>query len=345
MKDDKIPPWFTNAFPPEKMKVFCETEWCRQFFKQVIARKGTSMFFTGTPGSGKTQKDRYFLQYFAPFETIIKWDTGKDDIQLLFTLGKPIQILVPIGCQFEMSGEIPENCEITPVPVPEYMFRLIKPGYINVISVRNYFIEPSNLKAYVRAMFRNFLLKLRLGDFDAWLPAALSADEAHDLLGNLRIDNSADGKMTGQVVANILKECRSKGLRWLITTQGFYDIVGTARENIPCYVVSRGTQVDHRDNPKLNYLSGFARTCESKHGWILLPNGDHYGKTSPIPFPYFEPMKTRIIYPGFVDVERDDLENTEINNCDPGVFASRMVKPVKPLEIPSRFADVPEVEG
>lgn len=345
MKADRVPPWFTEAFPADKMEAFCHTEWCRQFFKQVISRKGTSMYFTGTPGSGKTQKDRYFLQYFAPFETIIKWDTGKDDIQLAFTLGKPIQILIPIGCHFDMRGEIPEDCEITPVPVPEYMFRLIKPGYVNIISVRNYFIEEKALKTYVREMFRNFLLKLRLGDFDAWLPAALSADEAHVLLGNLRIDNSADGKQTGQDVANILKECRSKGLRWLITSQGFYDIVGTARENVPCYVVSRGTQVERRDNPKLNYLSGFARSCESKHGWIVLPNSDHFGKTSPIPFPYFEPMKTRIIYRGFVDEVREMKEDTGLLGADPGIYASQMIpKETEPV-LPSRFADVPEVEG
>lgn len=337
MSADKIPPWFTDRFPEEKMEAFCSTRWCRQFFKQVIARHGTSMYFTGTPGSGKTQKDRYFLQYFAPFETIIKWDTCKDDIQLVFDLGKPIQVLVPIGHHFEMFGEIPENCIITPVPVPEFMFRLIKPGYVNIISIRNAFIDTKNLKKYVRAMFKNFLLKLRMGDFDSWLPATFSADEAHVLLGNLRIDNSADGKKTGQDLANILKECRSKGLRWLITSQGFYDIVGTARENVPCYVVSRGTIVENRDNPRLKYLSGFARSCESKHGWIVLPNGDYYGKTSPIPFPYFKPMETRIIYSGFVDRMPDTNTFIETEEVNLGLFADRVKSPEIQPVIPSYY--------
>lgn len=337
----KIPPWFTSQFDEEKMRRFCHEEWCLEFFKQVIAVKGMSIFFTGTPGSGKSQKDRYFLQYFAPFETVLKWDTGKDDIQLVFTLGKPIQILIPWGCQFEMRGELPAEYVITPVPTPEMMFRLIKPGWINIISLRNFFLEEKTLKAYVRAMFRNFLLRLRLDEFKDWLPAVLDADEAHVLLGNLRIDASIDGKQTGQDVANILKECRSKGLRWLIISQGFYDIQGTARENVPCYVVSRGTNVDRRDNPRLNYLSGFARSCESKHGWIVLPNGDYFGKTSAIPFPLFEPMKTRIIYRGFVDEQKDMPEESEMWRGDAGVYAPNMIEPEKSPAIPSRYS----VEG
>jgi hypothetical protein len=286
-----------------------------------------SIFFTGTPGSGKSQKDRYFLQYFAPFETIIKWDTGKDDIQLLFNMGIPIRVLIPWGCKFEMRGEIPPDIEIIPVPTPGMMFNQIKPKQINIISLRNYFIDEKNLKAYVREMYKNYLLRLRLGEFDEWLPAVNDNDEAHVVLGNLRIDSSAEGKQTWQEIANILKECRSKGLRWIIISQGFYDLVGTARENTPCYVVGRGTICDKRDNPIINYLSGFARSCESKHAWIVLPNGKYYGRTSPIPFPLFESMKTRIIYRGFVDEEKDLIEEPEIQPGDAGLYSHLLTKP------------------
>ena len=334
----KIPPWFTNKFPPEKMEKFCHEEWCLEFFRQVIAKHGTSIFFTGTPGSGKSQKDRYFLQYFAPFETIIKWDTGKGDIQLLFDMGIPIRVLVPWGCKFEMRGPVPPDIEVVPVPVPSMMFRLIKPKVINIISLRNYFLDEKNLKTYVGDMYKNFLLRLRLGEFDEWLPATNDNDEAHVVLGNLRIDSSSDGKQTGQEIANILKECRSKGLRWIIISQGFYDLVGTARENTPCYVVGRGTIVDKRDNPIINYLSGFARTCESKHGWIVLPNGRYYGTTCPIPFPFFEAMKTRIIYRGYVDEEKDQADEFEMMPDHAGLYSHHMVKPEDGLPIPSRFA-------
>lgn len=333
----KIPPWFTSKFSADKMKKFCHEEWCLEFFKQVIAVHGMSLFFTGTPGSGKTQKERYFLQYFAPFETVIKWDTGKDDLQLMFTLGIPVQVLIPYGCHFEIRGDMPCDYIVTPVPVPGLMFDLIRPGWVNIISLRNFFLEEKNLKRYVREMFRGFLLRLRLDQYKAWLPAVLSVDEAHVILGNMRIDSSTDGKQTGQDAANILKECRSKGLRWSIVSQGFYDLQGTARDNVTCYVVSRGTNVERRDNPKLNYLSGFARSCESKHGWLVLPNGDHYGKTSPIPFPYFEPAKVRIIYRNFVDEEKDLPEIDDVNIGDVGVFAAAMMKPEKSPIPPSRY--------
>ena len=196
----KIPPWFTSKFPEETMEKFCHEEWCLEFFRQVISVKGRSIFFTGTPGSGKTQKDRYFLKFFAPFETVIKWDTGKDDVQLIFSLDKPIRFLVPFGCHLEMRGDLPGDYEIIPVPVPEMMFTLIRPGAINVISLRNFFLEEKNLKNYVRSMFKGFLLKLRLDQFKAWLPAVFDMDEAHVILGNLRIDSTAEGNRPARIL-------------------------------------------------------------------------------------------------------------------------------------------------
>jgi hypothetical protein len=216
---------------------------------------------------------------------------------------------------------------------------MIRPGAINIISLRNFFLEEKNLKRYVRAMFGGFLLHLRLDRFKTWLPAVMSVDEAHVILGNLRIDRSPDGMATGQDTANILKECRSKGLRWLIVSQGFYDLQGTARENTPCYIISRGTIVEKRDNPTLNYLSGFARTCESKHGWIVLPNGEYYGKESPIPFPLFEGAKIRVIYRGFYDEHKDLMDPLEIwDQVDPGLYAERMIPGEPAPVIPSRYA-------
>lgn len=318
------------------MDRFCATPWCIALFRQVIAVKGSSLFLTGNPGSGKSQKKRHFLKYFAPFETVIDWDTGKDDLQLMFTLGKPIRILIPYGCKMELRGEPPVPVQVVPVPTPELFFDMIEPGSINVISLRNYFLDEKNLKRYVRQMFKSFLLKLRLNRFKAWLPAVMAVDEAHVILGNLRIDKSTEAMQTGQDAANILKECRSKGLRWLIVSQGFYDLQGTARENIQCYIVCRGTIVEKRDHPVLNYLSGFARSCETKEGWIVLPNGDYYGKNGPIPFPYYEPAKVRIIYRGFVDEEKD-LPDEEMTGIDQGIYSQFMKAEEPEQAIPSRY--------
>ncbi len=302
----KIPPWFTNQFTDERMEKFCHSEFGLELFKQFIAIKGTSMFITGNPGSGKSQKEKYFSELLAQFETLIPWDTGKEDILPYFNFGKPIQFLIPYGCRLDVKGDLPVECQVTPVMAPEQFFEHIRKDWINIISVRNFFVDEKEMKKYVKDIFRGFLLKARLGQFESWTPAVIVADEAHAIMGSLRIDRSVEAQQTGQDAANILKEVRSKEIRWIIISQGFYDLQGTARENTPCYVVCRGTIVDKRDNPTINYLSGFARTCEPRNGWVVLPNGQYYGRSSPIKFPFYPcPPGIRLVYHQFADLMKD----------------------------------------
>jgi hypothetical protein len=304
----KIPPWFTSRFPEERMKKFCHSQFGLELFKQFLSIVGTHLFIIGNPGSGKSQKINYFLELLCRLETIIYWDTGKDDVLPLFNFGKPVQFLIPYGCNLEIKGELPVECIITPVLDPGMYFDLIKKDWINIISVRNFFSEEKELKKYVKAIFKGFLLKARKGMFSAWTPASIVADEAHVIMGSLRIDKSQESQETGRDAANILKEVRYNGIRWIISSQGFYDLQGTARENAPTYVGCRGMIVDRRDHPRLNWLSGFARNCEPWDGWIVLPNGDYFGKYGPIKFPFFpSPAGIRIVYEGYLDL----LEDTE----------------------------------
>ncbi len=341
----RIPPWFTNKFPEERMQKFCHSEFGLELFKQFLSIVGTHMFIIGNPGSGKSQKLAYFIELLCRLETIIYWDTGKDDVLPLFNFGKPIQFLIPFGCKMEIRGDLPVECIITPVMAPEHFFDNIKKDWINVISIRNFFIDEKEMKKYVRAIFKNFLLKARLGQFDSWTPATIVADEAHAIMGSLRIDKSTEAQQTGQDAANILKEVRSIGIRWLIISQGFYDLQGTARENAPCYVACRGTIVDRRDNPTLNYLSGFARNCEPRHGWVILPNGKYYGRESPITFPYFPaPQGVRIIYiPEFVD-QMKDAETDELLQDGRQVYAETPIELITAsLERKDQPEDLPDL--
>jgi hypothetical protein len=305
----RIPPWFTSQFPKERMERFCDPgSGGPDLFSQFLAIKGTHMFIMGNPGSGKSQKSYYFIELLCPFETIIYWDTGKDDALPLFNLGKPIQFLIPYGCKLEVKGDLPVECHIVPVMAPELFFDKIKKDWINIISVRNFFNDEKEMKRYVREMFKGFLLKARTRKFESWTPATIVADEAHAIMGSLRIDRSYESQQTGQDAANILKEVRSIGIRWIIISQGYYDLQGTARENAPCYVVCRGTNVDNRDNPNLNFLKGFAQRCYPRQGWIVLPNGTRIYWDHPMKFPFFEfPPGISINYiPEFFDLIKDN---------------------------------------
>jgi hypothetical protein len=324
-----------------RIERFLHSEFGLELYQQFLIRKGVSAFITGVPDSGKTQLDTYLLEWLAPLETIVKWDTGKGDILPLFNFGKPIQFLIPYGCKLEIRGVMPCEYIITPVMAPELYFRMIKKDWINIISVRNFFVEEDEMKKYVRDMFNNFLLSARLDEFADWTPAVIDLDEAHAIVGSGRIDKSDIAQKTGQGIGNSVKESRKKEIRFILISQGYYDLPAISRENTPLYGVKRGTVCEKRDNPTINYLSGFARECESRHGWIVLPNGKYYGRVSPMAFPFYpDPPGIKIMYHNFKDRESKD-ESDEMMP-DLGRYSAAAIPPEK-IACALSISQVPEV--
>jgi hypothetical protein len=346
-----IPPWYLDKCracgitdEPEEngalgISGFLKSSFWLTFYKQVIQKNGMHIFIIGQTYSGKSQKSRHLLRWIAPKETIIYIDTGKAaDMLLMFTLGKPVQILVPYGCRLEFKGKLDCELVITPVFSPKQYWTEIKKDWINVISIQNFFLEEDNHRRYVREMFNNYLLEAKLGKHNHFTPCTIVADEAQSILGSGRVSSSNESKKTGQEMANIMRQIRAMGERWMIISQSYYDIVGGARENAPCYVVCRGTKVEKNDNWKLKYLSGFATECNEKNYWVVMPNGRHFGPDHPLDAPLYPVPPVRVIYRGFVDEITDGQNMGELwTRADPGVFAGQMIKPEPQAVIPSRY--------
>lgn len=348
-----IPPWYLKAcqdcpgsITDEDIEKFTHSPFWNEFFKQVIQRSGMHVFIMGQTYGGKTQKLRHLLKWITPKETIIWIDTGKPgDLQLMLTLGKPVRVLVPYGCRLELRGDLPCEVEIVPVFDPIQYWQEIRKGQVNIISLSNFFLEENNHRAYVRQMFRNFILNAKLGKFKGITPCTIAADEAQSILGSGRVNASAEAKATGQDAANVMRQIRAMGIRWIIVSQSYYDIVGGARENAPCYVVSRGTKVDRRDHSTLHYLSGFAENCEAREGWVVMPNGRYFDRTDSLKFPLYDVPNVRVIYRGFVDEIRDvPAGEVLFDRVDAGVFSAMLQKPDAEPVIPSRYEMPTEAE-
>lgn len=335
----KIAPWFMKRFPEEDFKKLGHSEAFLEYYQQFLIRKGVSKFITGRPDSGKTAKLRHHLKWLSRLETIIWFDTGKPgDLQLMLTLGKPVQVLIPYGCRIEFRGKIP--CEVTVIPVmdPVLYWNFIRKDCINVISICNYFLDEKNFKRYTREMFKNYILNSKLGGHSHFTPASICLDEAHSILGSGRVDASAEAKLTGQDTAMIMRLVRAMGERWIIASQSYYDIQGGARENALSFTVCRGTKCDRRDNERLHYLEGFAERCEVYHGWEVMPNGRYFGTTHPLRYPYYEPAKVHVMYRGFVD-EINPVQDDELMPENMGIFSQDVIMPDEDLtEIPSRYS-------
>jgi len=295
-----------------------------ELYHQILNFKGKHISILGDSRSGKSEKGKYLDLLLSRFgETLIIFDTGKDgDLECYFDnkepfrkFNKPVQILIPYegGCKFSVKG-VPENIEVRIVPVmaPSMYFDLIQKGWINIISLRNYFQDVQKLKRYMKEMIRNFSLRARLGDFDAWTPAVLKIDEAHESMGKQSVAKDRDSIMLSMEFANMERQLASAKIRMEIITQSYYDLPEAVAKNTHCFVVCRGAYAEKRDSKAINYLQGFAERAREWQGWFVI-HGRHFYSDCPIPFPLMgTPDNIRIYYEGFADgpdpVELEEME-------------------------------------
>jgi hypothetical protein len=331
-----IPAQIFKLYPQSRLdSLFTAREnFGKSFLYLFLLLKGSHLFIIGNTRSGKTIKKQGILWWLCKLETIIEFDTGKPgDIEAFFDspeedtkFNKPIQVLIPYGCEFRIEG-VPEGqiVEIVPVMTPEGYFDLIKPGWINIISLRNYFLDESNLKKYLVKMFNRFDQRARLGDFARFCPCTISIDEAHAMIGTQGVDNSAESIILTQYLSRWQREMAASQIRTLITTQRFKDVPPAVRDNAPNFIACRGMNVDKSDNATLHYLSGFAKSCLPSQGWFIL-NDLYFYHGCPMPFRHYKiPANIKIIYQdrqnpifvdGIQDPETHELLQDQRQLCD-----------------------------
>jgi hypothetical protein len=296
-----------------------------ELYHQVLNFKGKHIGIFGDSRSGKTEKGKYFDLWLVRFgETAIIFDTGKPgDLECYFDnsdptrkFNRPIQVLIPYGggCKFTVEGVPPEiEVRIVPVISPSAYFDLIQKGWINIISVRNYFQDPIKLKRYIKEMLKNFSLRARLGDFNSWTPAFIKNDEAHESMGSQSVSRDKDSILLSMEFSNMERQLASAKIRMETISQSYYDLPEAMRKNTHCFVVCRGAYAEKRDSKAINYLQGFAERAREWQGWIVI-HGRHFYSDCPIPFPLMgTPENIRITYEGVADgPARSDDEKMEL---------------------------------
>lgn len=352
----EVSPYLREQFPDGFMDQLFQLEegLGYELYHQILNFKGKHISIIGDSRSGKSEKGKYFDFMLTRFgETLIIFDTGKagdlecyfDNQNPRFRFNRNVQVLIPYegGCKFTVSG-VPEGIEVRVIPVmdPSMYFDLIQKGWINIISLRNYFQDPAKLKRYMKLMVRNFSLRARLKDFKSWTPAILKIDEAHDSMGSQSVAKDKDSIQLSMEFANMERQLASAQIRMEIISQSYYDVPEAVRKNTHCFVVCRGAYAEKRDSKSINYLQGFAERAREWQGWIVI-HGRHWYANYPIPFPLIgTPDNIRIDYEGFADgPEPNNAENFELL-LDAGWRCASFVKNIEDNYRPS-LADLPQV--
>ena len=264
-------------------------------------------YVVGPTGSGKTNKNHNIANWLKNSEVILWISASKDkDILPLFFMGLPVNIIYPTGAGVEITYEgkpYTDNVSYTCVNYPSDVFDAIKCDHINILEVRNAFISRAALLEWMTEFFRVLADGCRRGNLRRIYPphytradttkATIFIDESQWLIAGTKVTNDPQRVKATLEIAGLIMEVRTYGWRFVISSQGFTNIITIVRENMPCVFLCADAQVP--DIPKLNYHCnpprwlGIKPTAKfKKNEWKFISrNGKAIPDIRPMPVPLF----------------------------------------------------------
>lgn len=328
------------------------------FLDQFVHISGEHLYILGPTGAGKTNKGYNIASWLQHRETIIWISSGKDNeiIPLLF-LGKPVNIITPKYHDVQIligKDRYEPHPDVIQIPTADDAWWAVKKGHINIFEFRNAFWSKEALLAWMVDLFTALSTWTRLGIMPHIDPAAIFIDESKWVIAGTRVTNEGSRVKASEIITENAMEIRSYGYRLVIFAQDFTDVPPAMRENLPCFILCSGADID--ENRKLRYhcnpsVPGWKRTTQFKRNEAKFV--DRYGNAipqdRPVPWPMFPKHETdralcrrmKVKDIGFHDRPPEESEQEE--ECQPelGRFSALAIKPEVQEMVESRW-NVPE---
>lgn len=221
--------------------------------KQFFQQPGEHMIVTGTTGTGKTN----FLIYLMlgilannPAETIVWLDIGKSSEILLLAQFMPVRVIVPRGMTFryDIYDEWKDKIyDIHVVEADSYqsIWKLIKHGYINVISWKPYILRARTYTRFIGGLFET-LIEMASDEIIP-VPLSLFCDEFHLVVPEKGHQIDSQHYAAGAVVQLNIELLRSMLARIVGASQGYTKIRKGVRDEMGWKGIKRGCQFDSEE--------------------------------------------------------------------------------------------------
>jgi hypothetical protein len=220
-------------------------------------------YVIGPTGSGKTNKMINLVSWLLHTEVIFWISASKDqDITPLFFMGLPVNIIIPKYSDIEITldGNPLPNITYSRVSEPQDIFYAIKNDHINILEVRNAFLDRNNLLDWMIELFKLIAEWTRIGKMpkfylensrDSIRKSKISVfiDESQWLIAGSKVTNDPRRSKATEIISENALEIRTYGWRLIIASQGFTNIPPVIRENMACTFLCSGADV--KDPPKI----------------------------------------------------------------------------------------------
>jgi hypothetical protein len=299
-----------DQFPEKTHKWLIDDKMGQLFWKNFLWPKGTHLSILGYPGAGKTQKAIWLLNYLKWIETIVWFDSCKDEeIGPLFLRGKKIVIISPLGGSVNISGFDDSQIIRKYAATPKDFWRLIEPDCINIFSIRNFFYSETERSKYYGKLFHELSRMAYNNEFrKAEIPRlSIFLDEAQSIVPSQSMTKDKERIKAGILVTSNILEVRASGIRIVTSTQDPMMLLPAARKNLPVRLLCGGARIKSDESTLLFRLCKYAEYYQVSEGLLVYPNGEYFPFDGPWKFPLFEkPSGIRIEYTGQLD--REEIE-------------------------------------
>jgi len=302
--------WLSTLLPEQKK--FALQSRGAHFLYKFLFKKGHHLFVVGTTESGKTQKLYWVVRWIKTTKETVVWlDSAKNSEMLpLLTMGLPVRIICPKGCDVILSEWSKEENKYIPMKDHPEVIQVsdagtswwaVKRGHINIMCFRRAFSRKSERIKWMADFFTTLSEWTGKGIMPHILPMALFGDEAHWFVAGEKLTTDQERGNLSELITELSLEDRAYGIRLVLSAQGFKNLTTGARENLINVLLCRGAKVDSTENNTLSEFNNITSRFQPKEGLFVYAGGFTYPKGWPWPFPFFEKPKIRVQYIGEFD--------------------------------------------
>lgn len=248
-------------------------------------KHGKHILAQGYTGGGKTNLLNWLCSgFFASrsmvpaheWETIVWFDRGKSSEILQLSKIAPLRLLVPEGCNMEItffSDEDPKNdIEQVHFSTPPQIWHNLDRDKINVVCIQRFLLDPSKFSPVVAKIFKSLILdsfnyKIHPYNCDnsqMLPPITIFIDEINNLAPSKgQGTGTREEAQAGAWIQQNIEQLRSQGIRIIGSVHGWRKVRPGVRSSFPAHVALPGAYYPSSEKPKLSRFNALFEKLET----------------------------------------------------------------------------------
>jgi len=260
-----------------------------EFDQYCLSRPGTHLCTLGTTGSGKTTFLYWVIDALLAHDEIITWvDTGKPGELLPLAQMRPLNVLVPRGCEMRITLNpgitLKHSITLTEFNTLADVWKMLRRDSINVIAFKRFITDPLVSTRACGKLFSDLIEAAY--DYQLPTPLAVIIDELQDLAPSTGNAKNTEHYAIGAILQQNIELIRSQKVRLIAGLQGWNKTRPGIRMEVNCWAAKTGADFSH-EVPNLHAFVPLFMSL--KRDEVVLIDQQRHFRREKVRVPYYRP--------------------------------------------------------